>query len=591
MAIHGKEKVDNTKTTGTETPTVPNPNPAPGRQTGPVPITFGGSVGGFINPNNVNTKVTKLANDIKEVYKEVNGQAEVNVFSNIITVSIIKDTDVYYYILVPEISTMDITVNAFIDSIINNAPMTLVVDYVSPEMHKYIRGELSRVYSNTAAKRIVSLDGFVIPSNIDTQDENLVRALSGTAYNICLAEAGIVSGEFQDLSVSKSVASVKGVTRLKQFALTQDTNDSFGRPTRTSWGVELTSPQSQGFMSALTQEEVVVSVKGYINILPKSYQTAYPGTVPQDKTGFIANIVINMIDQPVPTLGYALLGIASAAVNARTYNWVKPLLANPDGIGHLNKISNIFNDKANGKTIDLEKLKVSPEEKAATIIKLIDQGVTLSVDVPLLDPKITTLTPIATAAVHTNRAAVEAAEKDIINTLNILTDGRFGNIFKGQIFDGRGVVLPQGEFASHKGQMTSIDHIDAPYIMKNYSSGYMELLGNMMFSELGYNVDPFLERMKFMQKAGIDAKITGKKIRATFSSVFIESLLISLTESGLDPIFENTSVINAQTGLDFTAQYFNHAVLNNMPQFGHASLGQNQMQYNAAFQTMQYAPR
>ncbi len=587
MAIRNAEE-ENNNTTGTGTPGQAT-GQAPGQtRTGPLALNFGSGNTGLINPNNIDSKIAKLAVDLKTIFVEANAKAEINVFSNILTISILRNAKVFYYIMVPGSISTELTVSQFMETVSNNMDPKLTVDNVTPQMHKYIVNELKKVYSSTTVSGVTSLDGIVIPYGIDTADENLVKALAGTSYNTCSLEASITSGEARDVNIRESITRTKGVSRLKQYSLTQETNDYFSRPTRTSFGVELTAPQTQGFLSSLTNEEIVCATKGYINILPKNYRQAYPGMVPIDRVGFMGNIVINMIDQPIPTLGYAFIGMASTAVMAKDYNWVKPIMANLDNIGHLNKIVNINSDKQGGKVIDLVKLKMTPDEKAGLIIKLIDQGITLSVDVPMLDNKITTLTPIAAAATSHDPAVVKAAEQDIINTMNIVTDGEFSKFFKGQIFDGRGVILPQGEFATDKGQM-SIDHVDAPYIMKNYANNYNELISNLMFSELAYSGDPFLERVRFLQKIGIDAKLTGKKIRVTFSTVFVEAMLNSFMSCGLDPQFDNTSVINRQTGLDFTSNYFNHANLQNVPQFGHSSQGnQNGFGYKAGFATSYY---
>ncbi len=585
MAIHDDEQQQQKPNTGTGNNTGGNPS------RGPEALNFGTASTLLLNPNNIDAKISKLANDLKIVFDNAGiKNVTVSIFSNILTVSLESDHKVLYYIIVPSTSSTELTVSSFIDSIMNNINPILAVDIVSPDMYTYIVDQLKVIYAGKNIQHFKSLDGLVLPHNVDTTDQSVISAVAGTSFMICNTEASILSGRARDLSVKESADKTKGITKLRQYSITQDTLDYFGRPTRTEFGVELSAPQTQGFKSILSANEVIVTTNGFINILPKNYQVQYPGAMPVEKVGFMANIVINMMDQPTPTLGYAFLGIATTAILARSYNWVQPVSANADNVGYLNKLVNLNPDKpgAPAKSIDFNKLKMNSTEKNNIIVGLIDKGVTLSVDIPILDNKITTMTPIAVAAVSADPKAVSNAKADIINTLNLITGNEFGRYFKGDIFDNKGIVLPQGEFSTDKGQV-SIDHIDAPYIMKHYGNNYMDLLSNLMFSELGYNGNPFLERIKFLHKVGIDAKITGKKIRATFSTDFVEALLLSFAACGLNPQYDSVSVINKQTGLDFTANYFQHSDLGNLPQFGHQmQTGQNGYRYDTNYNSNIY---
>jgi len=537
-------------------------------QSGSTHLNFGGVMSGrLINPNSLDGKTGELAKDIKAVFNNFGVEADVNHFANLVVVSVEKNGEVFFYTLVPSTHSTDLTVNQFIDTLMSNQKPLLAVDLVGPDMIEFIKNELARIYASKQVKTFVTLDGLVIPHDVDTKDERLVAALAGHAYNTIAIEMAMRFKEVKDVNIRESIQQTNGMSRLKMYSLTQESMDGFGRPVRTEFGVELTAPQTTGFLSALTNEEVIVSTKGYINVVPRNYVEQFPGQAPENKVGFLANIVINMMEQPVPTLGYAMIGIASTAVLAKDHNWVEPVMANAENIGYLNKFVNINNDKS-PKAIDIPSLKIAPGDKAMLISKLINQGVVVSVDVPMYDDKITTLTPLAVAAAPDTPPNVrQAAEADIIETLNEVTDGAFGKYFNGGRIVDVGAILPNGEYAEKKGKV-SIDHIDAPYVLKNFATGYQELIANLMYSELNFNVDSMSERVKFLNKIGVDAKLTGKKVRVTLTAEFINAMISAFAECGLRPKFDNTSVINTQTGLDFTSQYYQHAVLGqNLPNF------------------------
>jgi len=553
--------------------------------TGPRALNFGSSTG-LINPSNLDHKVAELGKAIGKTLADNGAKADINIFSNLLVISKINGKKIYYYTIVPGTVSTELSVSQFMDMIEAKQEPLLSVDIVSNEMHRYISGELVKSYTN-GQFTTRSLDGLVIPNNIDTTTQDLVNALTAKSYNTITIEASIDAGEIRDISIRQSLAQTNGMTRLKLYNLTGDSPDTFGRPTRTSWGIELTAPSSKGFRSTLTQEEVVTSTKGFINIVPKQYEIPYaPNMPPVKKVGFVANIIINMIDQPTPTLGYALMAIASASVLTRGDNWVKPLVANVAGIGHLNKIANINNDKQ-GKAIDMEGMKMKPVEKAVIIKKIVDRGVMISVDIPLLDDKITTLGALAVVGTNENQSAVQAATKDIVDTLNVMTDGGFTKEMIPGMLDGPAVILPNGEFTDREG-LKSIDHIDAPYVVKNYGNGYEDLLSNLMFSELGHAGAPVLERVSFLQKAGIDAKLTGKKVRITFNAEFINALVNAFAKCGLSPVFDTNTII-PQNGLEFTAGYHNNAIFGqNTAQFGHAGHSQAGYDYNQAYRNSYY---
>lgn len=526
----------------------------------------------LINGNNTDASTVELAKQLKTVIAQTNDEnVNIHVFtrsnypaltySNIV-VTLLKNKDLFYYdILLEGTNPHDTSVSTLVESIKTNKPAFIASDAINEELHRIVLS----VINKTGDLNVHNMDGIIIPTGTEF-NETVVNDIAANAYNTLAMAAMLNSNEISDLNISRAMAQTNGYLALKDYSLTAPHIDALGKEKKVNWGVELTAytKGNNNVPNTLEGASHISTVKGYINYIPEDKQIQVPGMLPTTKTMFHPQLILNVFDVVVPSLGYVLMSLATSVVLAKDDNWIKPVidtLQNTD-IGVLNKVANINNviDKAPGaiKVASLNKL----EDKVAAIKKLVPLEPILCMDISAFSDNSVLLSPIAAAAEGSQEAV------DYINkTAMMLCNGKFESVNRSEMFAMSPIVIPEGEWVNNKGVQKTFDDIDTPYILSVGGTAAQKLAVDYISTELGKSPNPFVDRLELINNLGINGKVTGKKMRVTFSNIFLNNLLNGLIASGFVPRFESSEIINKPTGFGFTANTFSSATMSDIAAF------------------------
>jgi hypothetical protein len=469
----------------------------------------------------------------------------------------------------------DPSVAEYLEALKTNTRRFLTTDAINIYMQKIVEPKLP-----VNGKKIRFMDGLLIPANIEVDDE-VINTLVATGYNILKTQAYIADGKVNDVAMSQLI-SANGNTylSLRNYALTDYHIDNLGRRRKVSFGTELSATKANGIdaPNTLGGTHSVVVTKGHINYLPEEHQIAVHGAAPQVLTRYKPEIIINTVETKIPSLGYAILGIASAIVEAKDYNWLSAALANlkDQDPGVLNRYADI-NGTGNGKEIPLSSAKVKQDEKVKIIQQLVPDAPVVSLDIEAFTEASHVLTPFAAVAAKNSTEAINL----IHSTCARLTDGRY--TYDGPIFAGGGRVLPVGVWVDNNGIERTLDDINTIFIAKHASNNPL-LVSQFVQTELGITPDPFNERVAQLAELKINATLTGSKLRTFFNSGFIMALLTALEQAGYQPRFDASNIINTQTGgFGFTQGVYANAAIQAVPGFQPYAPNNGFGQYGSGF--------
>ncbi len=537
-----------------------------------------GMGGGFMSKKTMGADEVAFAKALSKILTKANDGIGVHIFSrssfemlayaNIVITLRMDNIITYSNILLEGTGNCDMTVNTFMETINAQERPYVTTDAIDDELDKVVRGQLQANYPEVKEEDFISMQGIVIPAQVDIEDENLIHEVAVETYNSCLLELGLISGELKDIDLNASLSTVSGFVKLRQLTLTQPNINALGQQTKVDWAVELSSTNktSQTSPNTVGSETSITTAFGRINFLPEEYSENVIGMPPVIKTGLHPQIVVTNFEQSMPSLGYTLLSLATTAVMARDVNWIKPILSNNEtsiDIGVLNKLTNIENSEKGGSAIKVNNVKLSQEERVSLIMKFASLAPVISLDTIAFGENASVLSTFSSAAKGYN-----AASHEIIETLAEMTNGSFpANFPISEIFASEPLVIPDGTWIDKNGTQRTIDDIDTAYILSVGGTTSRQLAGDYIYSELGMSNNAFIDRVMLLQKLGINAKITGRKMRMTFSHNFIDTMLNAFTSCGLNPRFEDNQIFNRPTGLGFTNGAFDRAGVTNVNAF------------------------
>jgi hypothetical protein len=257
-----------------------------------------------------------------------------------------------------------------------------------------------------------------------------------------------------------------------------------------------------------------------------------------------------------------LLALSSFLTLVDNDTWIQGFIPKPEHLdakprvditdpGALNITANIAGEKDKGNfgtPIDISAMNGDIGEINAYLVSIFRPGVVVSVDCPECGPTTWYLGVFAAAA-----AGDQAAQAEIIDAADELTNGRFSHYFKADANGNRPLMftnicrVPLGSYRD-KDQVLDIRNIDYtacanlfannPSVIHDYSLTFVDRPG--VPTQVNLSQREGIIQHALSQKAEIDAYAA----RPTFSQAFVESLSHAMSDLNL-PVQVNTP-LNAE---------------------------------------------
>lgn len=572
-------------------------------------LTFGDHTGLTIMPSNQGSEYTRnIANALSAIYqndteaqklapqvlmfdKETTYFAQdehtgttlkVNPLYSIIVIATRLDNKITYFTIVLEATGREpMTTSTIIREYetivrtnnIKNHDIYTADDCVDNVMHLVIKDSIKSLFKLDKKEKvsIVPVDGVILPKE-HPELKMILPGLARCALMGCAIEADLERKNITDLNIQESLN--KNPNTLYKFEASifkTISNDLLGSPVRSDWKMDLVcTSMSNNFISRNTQnrKQVITRVGGFVDAIP--LDGVLPGAIPPiPVTRLQPNIIVTHNSSDTPTPGYFMLGLLSAYIMCRRNMFPKVLLPhNPkEHVGYLNVITKT--DNGNGKVLELTDKKYSADLVLDSINSMFAWDPCISVDIEAYGPETFFSSVFSVAASNIPSTDRENARTKIIQTVNVLTGGRFPTNFNpNEIFIGDGVVIPMGVYSSKDGErdIREIDlafvvsHIQDPQIIMDWISS------SQPFSVTGR--DPFITKVRIIDQLIQGAEIRSKAFRITFTSKFIETFVQAVVECGFnvnyDPEITETQNIN----LSLISANFRNAGITNLNSFG-----------------------
>jgi hypothetical protein len=509
-----------------------------------------------------------LAKGFMKIYKEAMFDfVRVSTHGRVLVVSMLEGTTLYCTLVVQD-DTKGFSVSTYVDALNSrkkDLPET-IVDIFEEKVDDAL--ERTRIEMETLYRTdIKSTVAYIFTSSSEVElDDQAIAIRADMAFNPPYYKMLQDRGEIVDESIQSMAArldSGRNEFRLDFFELEGESSDINDIPVRTDFAIDVVAPKPEDVDRLFDGDNsVITTTSGFINLIPEEYELeSRRGRKIETEIGFGALIVVNDIETEDMTLAQNLIALASATALYEEYNWVKPLLSKFDDIKALNKLADIDFSKS--------------DTPASVVTTLVNRGATLAVDFHIYGTNIVNATALSTTAGilaardKDSKAIMKKAQKDAFDTLDNITEGLFYDIAGKEPLFEESYILPVGYHLSDKSERLSLDSIDASYIIRKHPRDYMRLLSlylDAMMSEYSYD-----RMIELYDELGINAKITGKKVRAILHPGTIDSIVEAITEAGLSPELDNPYVVDSKPGLGSTRGFFERTGLRRESRFSSRS--------------------
>ena len=457
---------------------------------------------------------------------------------------------------------------------------------INTYLREMIVERLQGVYKDSEKYSFVSADALTIPFVLD--DVDLISPIAGSiAYNALSVLNASKDPSRTDLNIAIGNRETGNAVLETSSSIGRTTStDELGNPIRSDFKLELGVRQNTNTGNVNYAEElnkvnsntVLTKVCGFVEAYPEELQMPLPNGAIARQTRLHPQIVLTYIGAAKPTIGFMLFGLVSSLIMTNKDMWLANLL--PDGskynVGVLNAITDI---EGNGsyEVLDLDASAGKGKEKkynADKIYSLVNEMFKLSpiisVDVPDYGPNTFYMSVLSAAASGVNNANTQGALKTIIETAHVLTNGNFPlNYNPAEIFLHEGVLVPLGSWREPKtGAVRDIRDIDLTMVMSETAD--MEVARRWVASGVPArlsNLDPYLTKVDIISLITPKAKITGRGVRVTFTTKFINELSTAVAAAGLTVRYESEVKLLEQNNFNFTNGLISNAVLNNVAGF------------------------
>lgn len=511
-------------------------------------------------------------------------------YSAIIVSMQMKDKIPYYVILLEATGRKPLTAQEIISEYttfmkMNNGRHNIYTADVAIDdvLHTHIRTILGAHYKSGT---FTSVDGIVLHTG-HGELERITPMLATIAYNACYLECVMESEELKDLNIEAAVNENRNKRLQFESSTIKTTKSALNEvdmPCRSDWKIDLCSVDNLNNIVSVNLQNtksIITRVGGFVDALPEEVPVNENGVV-KSELRFRPHIIITSNSSEKPTVGFALLGLISATVMSKQSMWLGALRpAGKINVGSLNIVSKI--DGGVGERLDLSNKKYTPDEVFAAIMKMFPLDPVVSMDIEAFGPQTYYTSVLSTAASPIDSDDRRNACNYIINTAAWLTNGKFPTDFNpNKIFAYEGVVVPTGTFNDKNGDK-DIREIDLTYLASYIDDA--NIINNWAISNLPASksgLDPFITKIDIINKLIPNAEITGKAIRVTFSSDFINELTRAAISAQFNASFEPEVKLNTDRSLSIMSSIYGAAGINNNAGFARENI-QSGPNFNTAY--------
>jgi len=457
-----------------------------------------------------------------------------------------------------------------------NTPMRVYTpdDAINTRLHEMVLRELSNIYPG---KDFTSVDGLVVHNtNMDLKELSI--RIASIAFNAVHTEIKMSTGALSDINITETLqTSGNTVFKLETNLYHTTVKNVMGVPIRQDFKVDLVAldNRNSNFEFNADTRRLLTSTAGFVDAIREDIpvNTQY-GMAPVVTTRLHPNLVITNTEIKNPTEGFMLLSTVAATVMIRPELWVQSLASidpkSPNSPGSLNIITNLENNQNGvGVPLDLSSKEVTTEEHYTLLRQMYSLAPVLSVDVESFGHETYYMSVLAAAAGPGNSQSKRDALDEIVETCEQLTNGNFPSNFpRANIFATEGVVVPLGYWMDKSGER-DIRDIDMAFIASQTSDvNLINKWGMTARPASVTSLDPFLTKCEIIKQLVPDAVINGKAIRITYTSEFLQTLVVGTEAAGLTARYESGAVINQQYDTKFFTDYLATAGLANAAGFG-----------------------
>lgn len=450
-------------------------------------------------------------------------------------------------------------------------------------------------------RRVIFVDGCVVPSEFDASDKTQVHALALNAGTACGTEILQRSESFADLNI---VRDIKGLSTEVELSFDRRTvMDSVGQPMRSDLIIGFANRRpgqtaDRASMNNGDRDQPMTRVSAFIDLLFAPQQNTNNiwamNQNQQQQQKFVPNLIITSMQSE---LGYTpammLMALVTAATANNNSNWVQAFRPSATrgekneidmtDLGAINIEGNLNGAPGTkfGEYQDVKAQNVTPQEINALIAGLIMPSLVMSLDVPDCGGQTWYLSLFRDAYLG-RQSAVDT----IFSAADQLTNGEFRKNFSNAMpmfentMSAESNRIHLGYWTDNKGNIRDIRDFD--YL------AVANLLGRNNPAYIGDWTDTFLmtnyplqlrlqARRKFIDDmSNYTANYKGFATRVTLSSQFMAALIKSCVDAGLVPMVKVPSM-----GVDFARQrgvasYAHGAMMSPGMSFGASgSFGQN----------------
>jgi hypothetical protein len=466
---------------------------------------------------------------------------------------------VAYHTLLVEASAPALTARNEVINQVNVEIFPTASDAYDADLINMIVDRVRAVYPNVPQ---FNASAAVIPRTFDIQNKSAVRALAANAGLACATELETRSEGFVDLDLS----AFAGDSKL-QVALSfsnEHHENPVGLPVRSDVSVNFISQQNKWTpnvsVNSGDRAEHIGNVTGFVDLVwsPVAQATnMYAGSYQQPMYGqsmmaptqqYTARFVITSMRSDFAfTAPFQLLSLVTAMAVGADANWMqafrpvhvssvgKKRRVNMHDIGAIGyEVNSEVNTGGASKRIVTDSDTFRPEQLGQLLSAFVRPGMLMSMDIPEVGPE-SWYSGFISSASNNVREAYDA----LYHAAGKLTGGAFTKNFAygSPMFDDVGNRVHMGFYTDDNGIKKDIRDIDylavanlsgesAPATIRDWSD---------TFVRTNYPLPLRLSaRKKMIMHALPDAVFTGYANRVTFTANFLEALVLSCKQAGLD---------------------------------------------------------
>lgn len=538
-------------------------------------IGFGGGLS-LMNSAVGDKQLAHFVEIFREMYQNTNVKVAVvdqstypnMAYSNVIVYRAVGGKVYFFTILMESTGAAPYTAAQIVDEVTQMQRGSVVnifmpSDAIDEQLESAVKDMITKQLNGNVTA-FIPVDGIVVPSS-EVVDES-IRDIGALAYNAILVQTAIESGETKDISIADAKHQIpSGQLTIATRTTQQTVVDMVGNAKRTDFSAVLSvidRQQRRVVMTpnARTGDIKVTEVTGFIDALPETVTIPVQFGQPQQLTSLHPHIILNNIKPSQPTLGYALISIITGRLMAQPDMWAGVLMPNSrsaeNQVGALNVVTNAEqNQNGVGDILDLTSKELTHQD----VLKVV------TADMFKLDPIYSIDVEIYGPNYYTESSFVAANSPDpeqsaaAIRAINENAAWMTGGLFKdsGSPFIGEGVPMPSGYWFDSNGNKRDIADVDYAFVA-NRTNGDPEMMRRYLISTLPYsqtNQDPFVERCAILSELIGNVTITGKVIRHTFRTEWIEKLWEAANAAGFHVTYEPAVVLQNTNAFNNIGSY------------------------------------